>query len=133
MESFWIAETLKYLYLIFEEPPDRCLHPSCAGKATQQARIPLTKFVFNTEAHPLPIVGPVDSSIIGIETEFDRKLLYPFTLNPEEDTQIDDQAELAPNDGFSEEEIEEHPEETEDSHSSTVEVQIPGADSHDEL
>jgi len=40
MESFFLAETLKYLYLIFS-PPDL---------------IPLDKFVFNTEAHPLPII-----------------------------------------------------------------------------
>lgn len=37
MESFWMAETLKYLYLIFSEPD----------------LISLDDFVFNTEAHPL--------------------------------------------------------------------------------
>jgi mannosyl-oligosaccharide alpha-1,2-mannosidase len=36
MESFWMAETLKYLYLVFS-PPDL---------------ISLDEFVFNTEAHP---------------------------------------------------------------------------------
>ncbi|KAL2822447.1 glycoside hydrolase [Aspergillus granulosus] len=36
MESFWMAETLKYLYLIFAEPD----------------LISLDHFVFNTEAHP---------------------------------------------------------------------------------
>ncbi|KAL4810669.1 glycoside hydrolase [Aspergillus unguis] len=36
MESFWMAETLKYLYLIFSEPD----------------YISLDEFVFNTEAHP---------------------------------------------------------------------------------
>uniref|UniRef100_A0A158Q5Q0 alpha-1,2-Mannosidase n=1 Tax=Dracunculus medinensis TaxID=318479 RepID=A0A158Q5Q0_DRAME len=40
MESFFLAETLKYLYLLF---------------ADEQNEIPLDKFVFNTEAHPLPI------------------------------------------------------------------------------
>eukprot|EP01090_Pellita_catalonica_P019429 TRINITY_DN660_c0_g1_i2.p1 TRINITY_DN660_c0_g1~~TRINITY_DN660_c0_g1_i2.p1 ORF type:complete len:472 (-),score=40.84 TRINITY_DN660_c0_g1_i2:525-1748(-) len=40
MESFFLAETLKYLYLLFS-PPDV---------------IPLDSFVFNTEAHPLPIM-----------------------------------------------------------------------------
>lgn len=39
MESFWLAETLKYLFLIFE---DRDL-------------VPLEQFVLNTEAHPLPL------------------------------------------------------------------------------
>lgn len=38
MESFWLAETLKYLYLLFG--PDDVL--------------PLTDMVLNTEAHPLP-------------------------------------------------------------------------------
>ena len=36
-ESFWLAETLKYLYLIFDDP----------------AIISLDEWVFNTEAHPL--------------------------------------------------------------------------------
>ena len=38
MESFWIAETLKYLYLMFDD------------------KIDLNRWVFNTEAHPLPIL-----------------------------------------------------------------------------
>jgi len=37
MESFWLAETLKYFYLIFSEP----------------GLISLDKYVLNTEAHPL--------------------------------------------------------------------------------
>ncbi|KAF2706131.1 glycoside hydrolase family 47 protein [Pleomassaria siparia CBS 279.74] len=41
MESFWLAETLKYLYLLFS--PDDLL--------------PLTDVVFNTEAHVLPRMG----------------------------------------------------------------------------
>jgi mannosyl-oligosaccharide alpha-1,2-mannosidase len=36
MESFWMAETLKYFYLIFSEP----------------SLISLDEWVFNTEAHP---------------------------------------------------------------------------------
>lgn len=38
MESFWLAETLKYLYLLFDD----------------DNKIPLDKYVFNTEAHPFP-------------------------------------------------------------------------------
>lgn len=38
-QSFWLAETLKYLYLLFS--PDEV--------------VPLDKYVFNTEAHPLLI------------------------------------------------------------------------------
>lgn len=42
MESFFLAETLKYLYLLFSD---------------DRQEIDLDKFVFNTEAHPLPIRG----------------------------------------------------------------------------
>ena len=38
MESFFLAETLKYLYLLF----------------TDDDIIDINKYVFNTEAHPLP-------------------------------------------------------------------------------
>jgi hypothetical protein len=43
MESFWPAETLKYLYLLLDDSSPEML--------------PLDQFVFNTEAHPLPIAG----------------------------------------------------------------------------
>lgn len=38
MESFWLAETLKYLHLLFQDDVD------------------LTGLVFNTEAHPFPVI-----------------------------------------------------------------------------
>ena len=41
MESFVLAETVKYFYLLFD-PDDK---------------VPLDKYVFNTEAHPLRILG----------------------------------------------------------------------------
>ena len=40
MESFFIAETLKYLLLLFGDTDV----------------MPLTQVVFNTEAHPLPVL-----------------------------------------------------------------------------
>lgn len=40
MESFWLAETLKYLYLLFDD--------------SEVEVLPLTDVVFNTEAHPFP-------------------------------------------------------------------------------
>nr|XP_043620861.1 mannosyl-oligosaccharide 1,2-alpha-mannosidase MNS3 [Erigeron canadensis] len=40
METFFLGETLKYLYLLFGD----------------SNVIPLTEFVFNTEAHPIPIL-----------------------------------------------------------------------------
>ncbi|KAK5663722.1 hypothetical protein OQA88_4153 [Cercophora sp. LCS_1] len=42
MESFWMAETLKYFYLIFSEPE----------------LISLDDYVFNTEAHPFKVPKP---------------------------------------------------------------------------
>ncbi|KAF2266196.1 seven-hairpin glycosidase [Lojkania enalia] len=42
MESFWMAETLKYFYLIFSEP----------------SLMSLDDYVFNTEAHPFKIPKP---------------------------------------------------------------------------
>ncbi|XP_030456478.2 mannosyl-oligosaccharide 1,2-alpha-mannosidase MNS1-like [Syzygium oleosum] len=45
MQSFFLAETLKYLYLLFSPP----------------SVIPLDEWVFNTEAHPLKIVSRLTS------------------------------------------------------------------------
>lgn len=45
MESFWLAETLKYMYLIFVE--DSPVHVRGKGQKTD--------FVFNTEAHPIRV------------------------------------------------------------------------------
>jgi hypothetical protein len=42
MESFFFAETMKYLYLLLADPDHIDLH----------------KTVFNTEAHPLNIAAP---------------------------------------------------------------------------
>lgn len=42
MDTFWLAETLKYIYLLFS--PDDI--------------IPLDSYVFNTEAHPFPVFTP---------------------------------------------------------------------------
>ncbi len=44
-QSFFIAETLKYLYLLFSE----------------DSILPLDKWVFNTEAHPLPVLRGIPS------------------------------------------------------------------------
>ncbi|XP_044716127.1 glycosyl hydrolase family 47 protein [Hirsutella rhossiliensis] len=48
MQSFWMAETLKYLYLIFADESEVQLQLQGGAKS---------KFVFNTEAHPLRIRG----------------------------------------------------------------------------
>lgn len=43
-QSFFLAETLKYLYLLFSD----------------DTLIPLDKWVLNTEAHPLPVIGKAE-------------------------------------------------------------------------
>lgn len=48
MESFFLAETLKYLYLLF------------SGDEGNPNPIPLDKYVFNTEAHPLSVFSEGD-------------------------------------------------------------------------
>ena len=49
MQSFFLAETLKYLYLLFSPP----------------SVISFDEWVFNTEAHPLRIVPIHDNKGIG--------------------------------------------------------------------
>ncbi|XP_048577958.1 mannosyl-oligosaccharide 1,2-alpha-mannosidase IA [Nematostella vectensis] len=43
-QSFFLAETLKYLYMIFSD----------------DSLLPLDKWVINTEAHPLPVIGKAE-------------------------------------------------------------------------
>ena len=50
MESFFLGETLKYLFLLFEEPGADQL-------------VPLDRWVFNTEAHPLPIFNKDETAV----------------------------------------------------------------------
>ncbi|KAJ3311177.1 hypothetical protein HDU93_005309 [Gonapodya sp. JEL0774] len=50
MDSFFLGETLKYLYLLFSD----------------ESLVPLDRYVFNTEAHPLPV--------FDIDGEFAKKL-----------------------------------------------------------
>ncbi|SCV01649.1 LAME_0G17590g1_1 [Lachancea meyersii CBS 8951] len=45
LESFWLAETLKYLHLLFQDDVD------------------LKNLVFNTEGHPFPIITPEQTEI----------------------------------------------------------------------
>lgn len=67
------APQLKYLYLTFAEPPERCLEEPCGsagsgedgspgggdgGSGSGRTLISFERFVYNTEAHPLPLVGP---------------------------------------------------------------------------
>lgn len=60
METFFLAETLKYLYLLFG--------------STEV--FPLDKYVFNTEAHPLPVFDPpkslLERPVVKAEPEPER-------------------------------------------------------------
>ncbi|VDB96027.1 unnamed protein product [Peniophora sp. CBMAI 1063] len=59
MESFWFAEVLKYLYLMFDDP----------------SHISLDEWVFNTEAHPFK--APPAKAVYG--TGFQPEPSTPFT------------------------------------------------------
>lgn len=50
MESFWIAETLKYFLLLLDD--------------NLAEKYDLRKWVFNTEAHPFPLHSPETMSVI---------------------------------------------------------------------
>lgn len=50
LESFWMAETLKYFHLLFQDDVD------------------LTSVVFNTEAHPFPVFDQEKMDKIGLTT-----------------------------------------------------------------
>ncbi|KAL3231523.1 Endoplasmic reticulum mannosyl-oligosaccharide 1,2-alpha-mannosidase [Nakaseomyces bracarensis] len=52
MESFWLAETLKYLYLLFTDDVD------------------LRSMVFNTEAHPFPVLSKEELAKKGLKTNW---------------------------------------------------------------
>ncbi|KAG0028529.1 hypothetical protein BGZ81_004645 [Podila clonocystis] len=57
METFFLAETLKYLYLLFG--PEEVL--------------PLDQYVFNTEAHPLPVFTPPERFLVRSQHLDDAK------------------------------------------------------------
>ncbi|KAK5050785.1 hypothetical protein LTR84_003344 [Exophiala bonariae] len=63
MESFWLAETLKYFYLLFSEDDF----------------FPLDKVVFNTEAHPLPVFDITGSKVF--KTGWQRSKGPPTSKN----------------------------------------------------
>jgi len=69
-QSFFLAETLKYLYLIFS--PDDV--------------IPLNKWVFNTEAHPLPVRFDDDDHLINSFASADDKASNSSVLETKKET-----------------------------------------------
>ena len=64
-ESFFLAETMKYFYLLFTDDI-----------------ISLDEWVFNTEAHPLPVWSEEGASKwIPLFAEFDREGLSQYFTN----------------------------------------------------
>ncbi|ORY82536.1 glycoside hydrolase [Protomyces lactucae-debilis] len=57
MESFWLAETLKYLYLIFAQAQD-------------EGQVSLDKVILNTEAHLIPKFVPLAGSRGGDQADW---------------------------------------------------------------
>jgi len=67
-QSFFLAETLKYLYLLFSD----------------DNLVSLDEWVFNTEAHPLPVKGknalyrPANKSSFSAWSEQQELILLPW-------------------------------------------------------
>ena len=64
MESFFLAETTKYLYLLFDK--DNFIHKNNAMKSNYKPKSDwdsetcfpgMSGYIFNTEAHPLDLAG----------------------------------------------------------------------------
>lgn len=71
MESFWLAETLKYLYLTLDD--------------SNPQLVSLDEYVFNTEAHPLPIEGSLADIAAGSSYE---QIAYKGLTNTTLDARI---------------------------------------------
>lgn len=79
-ESFWLAETLKYLWLTqADEPSPRA---PLARRSTGNEILDLDRVVLNTEAHPLRIVGPKESSVAEQFLEADPAWFVPRDICP---------------------------------------------------
>eukprot|EP00622_Pseudochattonella_farcimen_P000501 FR735010.1.p1 GENE.FR735010.1~~FR735010.1.p1 ORF type:complete len:159 (+),score=17.09 FR735010.1:186-662(+) len=68
MESFFMAETLKYLFLLFGDPDHEML--------------PLDEWVFNTEAHPLRVQPTRALGGLSILRRFKRNAAKRCDLKP---------------------------------------------------
>lgn len=64
-ESFWFAETLKYLYLLFDD----------------ENKVPLDKYVFNTEAHPFPRFDLTETLKTGWKRQVESVKQKPAPVN----------------------------------------------------
>ncbi|CAG03801.1 unnamed protein product [Tetraodon nigroviridis] len=90
MESFFLAETIKYLYLLFD--PDNFLHGGGTSGVTSweaggeggQCVLGAGGFVFNTEAHPLDPAALYCCSQHSQEHQELRDLLFSLSRTPGE-------------------------------------------------
>jgi hypothetical protein len=76
MDSFVLAETFKYLYLLFDSLPHRY--------------IDIDQFIFTTEAHLLPLDFLLFSINDTLRKEFDKKTLFSARLYEQENLSLTD-------------------------------------------
>jgi len=82
MESFFLAETTKYLYLLFD--PDNFIHGQSgnSGKphrvASRSCLLDTGGYIFNTEAHPLD-AGAIDCCYGPTENDIWQTVWFPRT------------------------------------------------------
>jgi mannosidase alpha-like ER degradation enhancer 3 len=74
MDSFVLAETFKYLYLLFDSTPHRY--------------IDIDQFIFTTEAHLLPLNLLLFNINDTLRKEFDAKTLLSATLYEQTDLSL---------------------------------------------
>lgn len=73
LESFFFAETLKYLYLLFsDDEPTKG-----AATSAQAADLDLDRFVFTTEAHLMPVTTPAHTAAVPAEPIEVRDAVLP--------------------------------------------------------
>lgn len=83
METFFIAETLKYLWLLQADSPEACATRDCVPAAAwTDPVLSLRDWVLNTEAHPLPVAGPATAPRVRAVPGIQDASLHPFGLGP---------------------------------------------------
>lgn len=102
MESFFLAETIKYLYLLFD--PENFLHGGGtsgatsweAGGAGGQCVLGAGGFVFNTEAHPLDPAALYCCSQHSQDHQELRDILFSLSQKPAEPNNQSERADSPP-------------------------------------
>lgn len=98
MESFFLAETVKYLYLLFD--PDNFLHGGVTSWETGgeggQCVLGAGGFVFNTEAHPLDPAALYCCSQHSRDHQELRDILFSLSQTPGESGNQSERADSPP-------------------------------------